>query len=324
MKKTYQLVNKYLKSDLNICDVGAAGGISKKWNKIKKLFVIGFEPDDREFSNLINTENQKWFNIGLHNNKGKYPLYITGYQTNTSLYKPNGKITNSLSYETNDWIIEKEVEIDCDTLDNVLESNNLKLDYIKLDTQGSELDILTGANQTLDNDIFAIETEVEFIDIYKNQPLFTDVDIFLRKKGFLLMDIGNMLHVKGKRTVGIGGQKSFLISADALYFKSIDQVLTILKKYGEDKLYKIIAICLVYGYNDYALEICYSIENENIIPEKNLNDLINDLQKLRKTSHYIPEFKYKSYLRKLFLIFSDLFNKTKNASWINDLGNTIN
>ncbi|MEI8631920.1 hypothetical protein P4S72_07130 [Vibrio sp. PP-XX7] len=50
-------------------------------------------------------------------------------------------------------------------------------------------------------------------------------------------------------------------------------------------------------------------------------ELINDLKQLHEPSHYIPEFKYKLYFRKVFSILSDLFNRTKNASWINDLGN---
>ena len=135
------------------------------------------------------------------------------------------------------------------------------------------------------------------------------------------MDIGNMVHIKGKYTIGIGGLKSFLISGDALYFKSINQTIEMIKINGIDKLHKVIAICLVYGYNDYALEICYRIQNENVIPFDNLKDLIEDLKKIHNSSHYIPEFKYKTYLRKLFSQLSDLFNRTKNASWINNLGN---
>ena len=321
MKKPYLLINKYLNSELNICDVGAAGGISSRWEKIKNLFVIGFEPDEREYVKLRNSKNQKWFNIGLNHTKGNYPLYITNYQTNTSLYKPNISLINELCLSNDDFNIEKEIEIDCDSLDDILEVNNLSLDYIKLDTQGSELDILKGGNFVLERDIFAVESEVEFAELYKNQPLFTDFDLFMRKKGFILMDIGNMVHIKGKYTIGIGGLKSFLISGDALYFKSINQTIEMIKINGIDKLHKVIAICLVYGYNDYALEICYRIQNENVIPFDNLKDLIEDLKKIHNSSHYIPEFKYKTYLRKLFSQLSDLFNRTKNASWINNLGN---
>lgn len=321
MNGKYKLVNKFLESDLNICDVGAAGGINKRWTKIKKLCVIGFEPDEREFFKLDTSSRNKWFNIGLNYTQGVYPLYITKYQTNTSLYKPNLSKVNQLSYNDDDFNVDKVVELTCDTLDSVLLKNKLSLDYIKLDTQGSELDILKGGSDILINDLFAVEVEVEFCELYLGQPMFADVDIFMRGMGFDLMDIGNMLHVKGKNTVGIGGQKSFLISGDALYFKSIEKVIDLVKNGGLDKLRRIAAICLVYGYNDYALEICYSLIEKNILPQTTLNDLILDLKKSRKLSYYIPEFKFKSYVSKLFLILSDLFSKTKNASWINNLGN---
>ncbi|MEI8631921.1 FkbM family methyltransferase [Vibrio sp. PP-XX7] len=156
--------------------------------QIDNLFVVGFEPDEREYKNLVNTSNQKWFNIGLNHSKGKFPLYITGYQTNTSLYKPNLAFTNELCYGDNDFKIEKEIEVECDTLDNILKTNNLSLDYIKLDTQGSELDILKGGILALEKDIFAVEAEVEFNELYQNQPMFADVDSFLRAQRYILME----------------------------------------------------------------------------------------------------------------------------------------
>jgi FkbM family methyltransferase len=321
MKNIYNVINNILTTNLNICDVGAAGGVHERWSRIDNLFVVGFEPDEREYKNLVNTSKEKWFNIGLNHSKGKFPLYITGYQTNTSLYKPNEIFTKELCYGANDFKIEKTLEVECDTIDHVLEENQIKLDYIKLDTQGSELDILKGGILSLEQDIFAVEAEVEFNELYQNQPMFADVDIFLRDKGYILMDIGNMLHVKGKNSVGIGGLKSFLISGDALYFKSIDNAIKLIEKYGVNKLNNIVSICLVYGYNDYALELCYKLEDKNLIDLSVLNNWREELKKLNMVSHHIPEFKYKSYVQKLFTILSDAFSRTKNAAWINNLGN---
>lgn len=321
MKKSYSLINKILTKNLIICDVGAAGGIQSRWEGIDNLIIVGFEPDVREFNNLPKLKNQKWFNIGLNHRKGTFPLYITGYQTNVSLYKPNRKFIDDLCYDQSDFDIEKEIDVPCDTLDNVLNSDQLLLDYIKIDTQGSELDILKGATNSLSNDIFAVEVEVEFNELYQNQPFFADVDIFLRDCGYILMDIGNMLHVKGKHTVGIGGSKAILISGDALYFKSINNVVDIIKRGGFDKLNSIVAICLVYGYSDYAIEICIRLQRDNIFNADRLEELIQKLKHIRLKSYYIPDFKIKSYINKAFISLSLLFNSVKNASWINDLGN---
>lgn len=58
------------------------------------------------------------------------------------------------------------------------------VDAIKLDTQGSELDILRGASRALSS-CTLIEIEVEFNPIYEGQNLFCDVDRFLRDRGFV-------------------------------------------------------------------------------------------------------------------------------------------
>jgi hypothetical protein len=56
-------------------------------------------------------------------------------------------------------------------------------DFLKLDVQGAELLVLEGAVARL-ADILVVHVEVEFLPLYKNQPLFADIDAFLRAQGF--------------------------------------------------------------------------------------------------------------------------------------------
>jgi len=39
------------------------------------------------------------------------------------------------------------------------------------------------------NNVVGIEVEVEFSELYEKQPLFNDVDNFIRDKGFELFDL---------------------------------------------------------------------------------------------------------------------------------------
>ena len=74
------------------------------------------------------------------------------------------------------------------TLDRtVFELNNDDLSYgeiIKIDTQGTELEILKAGLRTLTQRTYAIMTEVSFAELYKGQALFSDVESFLRPLGF--------------------------------------------------------------------------------------------------------------------------------------------
>lgn len=62
------------------------------------------------------------------------------------------------------------------------------IDFMKLDTQGNELNILKSARDAIES-IDVIMTEVEFIPLYKDQPLFHDVSAYLLSKGFELVDV---------------------------------------------------------------------------------------------------------------------------------------
>ena len=64
---------------------------------------------------------------------------------------------------------------------------------MKLDTQGSELDILRGATEAL-RTCAIIDIEVEFNPIYEDQPLFCDVDRLMRDNGFVLWRLSDICH----------------------------------------------------------------------------------------------------------------------------------
>jgi len=78
-------------------------------------------------------------------------------------------------------------------LDKLLEGETLnKPDFIKIDTQGYELEILKGGTKTLSHAEFVL-LEVSFLDIYVNCPLVIDVINFMHKHGFVVYDICSIM-----------------------------------------------------------------------------------------------------------------------------------
>jgi hypothetical protein len=146
-----------------------------------------------------------------------------------------------------------------DTLDHVVESHGiLGLDFIKVDTQGSELRVLEGASRNLADSVTGVEAEIEFAPIYKDQPLFADVDRYMRGLGFQLFDLRPCYWKReGGRTAG--GPYGQIIWGDALYLKSIPALRQLLAALSpaerKGKLLKAISVALLYGYADYALEM---------------------------------------------------------------------
>ena len=60
-----------------------------------------------------------------------------------------------------------------------------------MDCQGAELSVLKGAGQKLSSAV-VIQVEVEFLELYEHQPLFADVDSYLRSNGFMFHQFGGM------------------------------------------------------------------------------------------------------------------------------------
>lgn len=84
-------------------------------------------------------------------------------------------------------------------LDAVLDDD---VDILKLDLQGYELEALRGCGVLLGR-VRAITTEVEFVPLYAEQPLFAEIDQFLRAEGFRLLNLYELwTHPDGQLTAG--------------------------------------------------------------------------------------------------------------------------
>lgn len=78
-------------------------------------------------------------------------------------------------------------------LDNLLEGSNFNQpDFIKIDTQGYELEILKGGEKALSFAEFVL-LEVSFLDIYINSPLVADKLAFMKEHGFVVYDICTLM-----------------------------------------------------------------------------------------------------------------------------------
>lgn len=95
---------------------------------------------------------------------------------------------------------QRQVTVPVITLDSYAKKNNhRKINLLKLDIQGSELNALNGAAFLLKNKMIdMIFTETYFIQQYEGQPLFHEIASFLFENGYELQDLYNPFYGKGK------------------------------------------------------------------------------------------------------------------------------
>lgn len=145
--------------------------------------VVGFEPNPDALATL--NQRKGPYETYLPNAVGdgsRHVLRICRAPGMTSLLEPDPAILG-LFHGFPAWgEVMAEEEIDTVRLDDVPATEGI--DMIKIDIQGGELMVLRNAIERL-RTVSVIQTEVEFLPLYKGQPLFSEVELFLRSQGFI-------------------------------------------------------------------------------------------------------------------------------------------
>ena len=179
-----------MKDKIRLIDVGARGGIDSRWEPYHGMLeVIGFEPDPEECAALNSKRHPysiKFLPAALGAEDGRQStLFMCSQPGCSSLLEPNLELCCMFPYGDAMTVVDRQ-PITLQRMDTVC--GKFQPDVLKVDTQGTELDVLRGAGRLLDS-LLAVEVEVEFVPQYVGQALFSDIDPFLREQGFMLRGI---------------------------------------------------------------------------------------------------------------------------------------
>ena len=117
----------------------------------------------------------------------------------------------------------------------------MEIDFIKIDTQGTELKILKGGEKEIAN-CLGLEIEVQFAELYKNASLFDQINSYLKFKDFIFIDFVNLSRWE-RYEYNTFGQIAF---GDGLWLRNPEYI----NKYQSNKFCKYMAICSLYGRYD--------------------------------------------------------------------------
>jgi FkbM family methyltransferase len=227
------------------------------------LTIYGFDADadacDEANLNLDSRQinwTEKHIPIALGSSIGESTLYVTKHPMCSSLYPPNESYLQRFSGLQELVSLDFELEIETTTLDDFCHSEGIEtIDFIQIDVQGADLDVLKGATKILEKSILAVQIEVEFSPLYTNQPLFADVDKFLRNQGFSLFDLAPSYRVRANSPIQSTIRPGQLLWADAFYFRDLIQEDSNTHLKNPQNLLKLASIADILHFPDYALEI---------------------------------------------------------------------
>jgi FkbM family methyltransferase len=230
---------------LIVSDIGAANGLPLNLIPVGRTATALFFESNAESAKALGEHlrgsgyaDPRVLPVALAGSDGPRTLYVTNVPTGSSLLKPGSDYFKAFGSPDYFYPV-REVTVQTRRLDGVLAEIGLaRLDAVKIDTQGAELEILQGLGRIFTNETLCVELEVGFPGSYVNQPSFGDLDALVTDAGFYLFDL--RLASADRHRNGDGGyyrRDIFHVSegspsitkrigeADAVYFRRTDQVL---------------------------------------------------------------------------------------------------
>lgn len=204
-----------------VLDVGARWADTPAWWRIDPVAnLVGFEPDADECTRLNEKSDsprkERYLPLALGATRQESVLYQTAEPACASLYPPDETLAERFP-QLSAIRLRGSKTISLMPLDEWWESEDRpSVSFLKLDTQGSELDILRGAERVLESCV-GLEVEAEFSPLYKGQPLFADIDVFLRAHGFSLWGFRHLC--KYSEQPESANENGRLYWGDAVYFR---------------------------------------------------------------------------------------------------------
>jgi len=253
-----------LADPLTLVDVGARGALDPPWDSIapSALRVIGFEPDSEECARLSADAqaNRQFLPVALWSQEGEVVVHIAASPTCSSVHPPNQGLLSQFAREHGDpRATTATVRYPAHALDDALESVGARCDFLKIDTQGSEWEILSGASRTLTEQALGVLIETWTAEVHRGQQLTGAVMSRMHEVGFQLFDVAVAApwHRRADLRLPMMG-KAQVVGLDLLYLRDPSK-LDLGQAGDELRVLKAAAVAEVFGFPGFALEVLQNV-----------------------------------------------------------------
>lgn len=244
-----------------VADVGARGGHLGEINNLKPyLTYYAFDADKEECKRIESLPHEDFHSYKIlpyyvGKNEGLIDFHLFRDLGSSSKLKPNNYFKNNYSASHE---ITNTVSVESRTMDSILTGNSLALpDFIKLDTQGTELEILKNSPKSLSNCLL-IESEIEIIEMYDGQPLIGEFLTFMDNNGFEVLYMNRVFQNHSSYPGIARGRITF---TDILFGKKESH----LENYHPNQIAKYLTLLCNYGHLDIAFNIWNSRKDVRVI-----------------------------------------------------------
>ncbi len=211
-----QLLKSQLAADpLFLIDVGCSGGVEKAWDVFGlNIQAVGFDPLVAEVERLRATETRPDFRyeaafVGCHDYDRLFPKALRddpiASRSNQSFARTSAqRAMNAMKLDYTQEVFnqgaaiklaDRLVEID----EYCAEKKIDRVDFIKVDTDGHDLEVLLGAKETMANrGVLGVQVECQLHGpVHPQANVFSNIDLLMREAGFTLFDLDVWSYTRG-------------------------------------------------------------------------------------------------------------------------------
>jgi FkbM family methyltransferase len=249
---------------LTALDVGARRGFTADLEPLAfAVDAVGFEPDLEECARLNRGatpspwRSLRYLPVALGRDGGPRPLHLYSNPECSSLLEADaalaGRYGRAHYFQPAGVVDVATVPLDVAAATHGLE----RTAFVKADVQGAELEVFQSGARLLAESVLAVRTEVELVPLYRGQPLWADVDRYLRSLGFMPMGFVEMREwrhaVAGRPPGGRDARYSRgqLVHADVLYLRDPDAA----SAPEPEALVRLAALAMAYEYVDFGIDL---------------------------------------------------------------------
>jgi FkbM family methyltransferase len=244
---------------LTLVDVGSAGGLHSRWRPFAPIVsAILFDPREAASTGTFGPGQTRVYPVALSDRSGEAELYLTRLANMSSFLRPDTDRLARYRKKGRDTELVGSQRVPVEQLDVLTAADGFKPDVVKVDTQGSELMVLKGAEQSLKSVVLA-EVEVSFFQRYVDQPVFADVEAWMKAHDFELIELYRLKRYRAANSLDLrrplpgGNQRSGRVAyGDAIFLRNEASLLDAAAGDGGNSILRAAIALLAYGKSDHA------------------------------------------------------------------------
>ncbi len=277
---------------MRVIDGGARWGAETRWDTYgDQLELFAFEPDEEECGRMMAAVERGPGKVrftceplALSKESGRETINVARFADSSSLLPNNEEFVRRFGMASHLEHVGS-VTVGTTSVDSFVEKHGLEyVDFMKLDVEGAELDVLVGAENTLGR-MLGVSVEVWFQEEHTGRPLFGEIDAYLRGFGFALFDLRQLNRWRRTSLAGesydswIGSGQ--LMYGNAIYLRDLPAQLDAGDgpDWPSDVVLRLASLAEVFCYPDFAIEAIESAREAGLFTSAEAEPLIADLRR---------------------------------------------